>query len=135
MRYKFSPLALSFGSKQHTREVPFNREIVRAVKFWEQRTGLKFTKKILRGYGNFYCYTHITLRNSDVNVLFHELIHVKQHAVGRSSARDMVNYYNWICPRYPSDEYYFKLPCERDANRAAKSMTKDYLLTQYKVYR
>jgi hypothetical protein len=109
-------IALSFGIPLVRRTLPFNKEIVRAVKYWEQQTGLKFHGKVLKGEG-FFNYKNILVPSNKFTV-FHELFHYKHQGI-RPIRKEIFNWWHYG-ERFNIS--YYKMSCERYANREAKKM-------------
>ena len=126
--YIFSPIANSFGVLKYRKKIPFNREIIKAVKFLERKYNFKLNKPIFNNVKNSF-YTAccdrkgIYLKYCTIQSLFHEIHHFLQRKRGFNLDREVMNWHFYLSHRYDENKY-FSLPSERDANKSSK---KDYL--------
>jgi hypothetical protein len=107
-------------------KIPFNKEIIRLVKKWEQYHNIKFTGKILPSKTEwaYFDYKNIYLPYCSKQTLLHELQHVLQQKRGLDVKRFTHNYHCHLYPIYRNIDMYFNMPTERDANRQAKILNK-----------
>jgi hypothetical protein len=132
---KYHNIFYAFGGLRE-RNIPFNKEIIRAVKFWEKETGLKFHGKILAN-PNYSCFNfkNILLSRSQLSTLFHELTHYKHHGKSANVKRDAMSYYYYHpflqeSPyNYPISDYY-RMPSERLANKQSRILVNRFKYEQ-----